>query len=153
MWDLFDLEGFTCATATETTVRARAHVPVWRYRYFGTWPNLELYPGSGTYHGSDLHMVFGGTEDVTGLPDTRPEAATTAYMMYAWASFVNDPVHRLDAVLAWPKFDPQQQSLVLLGYNGSAGGAQFVDPAIYDAPCESNGKIAGGSVAGAQGAF
>ncbi|KAK5139307.1 hypothetical protein LTR04_003702, partial [Oleoguttula sp. CCFEE 6159] len=62
-WDLFNLAGFTCPTATETASRVKHGIPTWRYRYFGDWPNLRLYDGSRAYHGSELEMVFGTAED------------------------------------------------------------------------------------------
>ena len=51
--NLFNLEAFTCSTAIEAAARAAQGVSVWRYRYFGDFANLELYPGSGTYHGAE----------------------------------------------------------------------------------------------------
>jgi len=171
-WTLFDLEGFTCATLLAASARAAAHVPVWRYRYFGTFPNLALYPDSGAYHGSDLHMVFGAAADVTGLSNTKLEDWTSAYMMQAWGAFVRDPRGGLrygDAGggacgrgkrggmgsgqadgegLSWPTFEPDRDTaLVRLAYNGSAR-ASFGDPREFDALCPRNG-----SVAEAQGAF
>jgi carboxylesterase type B len=128
-------------------VRTKAGVPVWRYRYFGEWPNLELYPGSGAYHGADLHMIFGGAEDVTGLPNTQEQIRTMEYMMRAWASFVNDPAQGLTDVMNWPVYDPKGNMLVRLGYKRNAR-ASFVSPNEFDNACPSNG-----SVAEAQGAF
>ena len=149
-WELWDLEGFTCATATEASARARAGVPMYRYRYFGDWDNLRLYPGSGSYHGSDLHMIFGGIEDVIGTagpPNSDRENRTMQYMMLAWATFVRDPANGLERELHWPRYDPQGETLARLGYQ-NAPEPSFVDPDEFDRKCPSNG-----SVAEAQGAF
>lgn len=146
-WLTFDLEGFTCATGVEAASRAAHGVPMWRYRYFGDWPNLRLYPGSGAYHGSDLHMIFGGTLDVTGIPDNIFEYWTTEYMMWAWATFVKNPTSGLSTELFWPLYDPSGNTLVRLGYNLNPGPS-FVSPGIFDNACPTNG-----SVAEAQGAF
>ncbi|KAI9788904.1 MAG: hypothetical protein M1816_006469 [Peltula sp. TS41687] len=105
-WDAFNLEAFTCPSTFEANNRAKQDVPVWLYRYFGDWDNLRLYPNSSTYHGSELNMIFGGSEDVSGLPDSVPERQTKALMMHAWATFVNDPKRGLTK-LGWPKFDPE----------------------------------------------
>ena len=113
-WDTWNLEGFTCATDHATTARANAGVPVYRYRYFAEWPNLVLYPGSGAYHGSDLHMVFGAAEDVTGEPNTIEEIWTTDYTQWAWASFARDPANGLSKTLVWPTYDPKGKRLVSL---------------------------------------
>lgn len=118
-WQLLDLEGFTCATGTEAAARAKAGVPIWRYRYFGDWANLRLYPGSGAYHGVDLHMIFGGIKDIVGpgLPNSVVEEWTMKYssMMRAWAAFVNDPAKGLSEKLYWPQYDPSGDTLVRLG--------------------------------------
>ncbi|KAK5013810.1 hypothetical protein LTR39_003470, partial [Cryomyces antarcticus] len=105
-WDLFNLAGFTCPTGTEAANRARYNVPVWRYRYLGTWPNLQLYPTSGAYHGSELEMVFGTAEDVSGLPNTATENAVSRYTMKAWATFAAAPAHGLSG-LGWPLYEPE----------------------------------------------
>ena len=148
-WQLWDLEGFTCATAVEAAARVKAGVPMYRYRYFGDWPNLRLYPGSGAYHGSDLHMIFGGIEDIIGpgMPNTRYENWTKEYMMWAWASFVRDPADGLAREACWPRYDPAGNTLVRLAF-GNYPGPSFVGPGIYDNLCPKNG-----SVAEAQGAF
>ena len=105
-WDAFNLAGFTCPSGREAAARATNGVPVWRYRYFGDWPNLRLYPGSGADHGSDLSLIFGTTLDVSGEPDSPTEAATARYMMNAWASFARDPANGLRA-FGWPVYNPQ----------------------------------------------
>lgn len=146
-WQLYDLEGFTCATASETAARARAGVPVWRYRYFGQWPNLELYNTSGSYHGSDLHMIFGAAQDVTGIDNIFAENQLSKFMMRAWASFVNDPKNGLWDVMGWPTYSPSNNGLISLGGAGLTGA--LYDPSkYYDDGCPANG-----SVAEAQGAF
>ncbi|KAL8804070.1 MAG: hypothetical protein Q9182_002783 [Xanthomendoza sp. 2 TL-2023] len=147
-WDLFSLEGFTCSSAYAAAARADAGVPVWRYRYFGDWKNLELYPGSGAYHGADLHMVFGGIEDIVGqgLPNSQAEVRMMVYMMRAWASFVKDPRRGLERVMGWPKYRSRNESLVRLGYNGDR--ASLVSSGRYDSACPRMGRVAE-----AQGAF
>jgi hypothetical protein len=135
---LFNLEAFTCPTAAETAARAAAHVPVWRYRYFADWPNLRLYPGSGAYHGSEIHMVFGGAQDVSGIPNSKAENELSAYMMMAWAAFADDPKEGLNMRLGWPMYDPEFDTLVRLGYD-EATTASYVKPGVYDAECAALG--------------
>jgi carboxylesterase type B len=84
-------------------------VPVWRYRYFGNFSNLELFPGSGAYHGSDLNMVFGTAQDTSGLPNTSAENATSRYLMHAWATFARDPKRGLVDELGWPTYDSNSE--------------------------------------------
>jgi len=84
--------------------RAKAGVPIWRFRYFGDWDNLRLYPTSGAYHGSDLEMIFGASEDVSGLPESAPEMEMQALMQRTWAVFADDPVKGLEREMGWPVY-------------------------------------------------
>src|ERR1700753_2087043 len=68
----FDM--ITCGPASGAAVRRAAGVPAWRYRWFGEWPNLEIYPGIGAYHSMDCPIVFGATERASSIPDTPEEA-------------------------------------------------------------------------------
>jgi cholinesterase len=111
-------------------------VPVWQYRYFGDWDNTRLYPDSGAYHGSELQMIFGASEDVSGLPTSRDQRKTTRLMQKAWASFAQDPANGLNKKLHWPEFDPDSESLIRLAYENSPK-ADFVKPEVYDSPCST----------------
>lgn len=104
-WDEFNAQDFTCPTAVEAINRAKFGVPMWRFRYFGDWDNLRLYSTSGAYHGSDLEMIFGASEDVSGLPESDAEQLTQAVMMHAWAAFADDSQNGLSRVMGWPKYD------------------------------------------------
>ena len=146
--NLFNLEAFTCATAAETAARSEHNVPVWRYRYFGDWPNLRLYPNSSAYHGSEIGLVFGTAEDISGLPNTAAENELSAYMMKAWATFADDPRKGLSRCLGWPVYDPAKTTLVRLGYE-DATNASFVNPIVYDAQCAA----LGGTKSDSEGAF
>jgi cholinesterase len=92
-------------------------------------------------------MIFGGAEDVTGLPNTKKENKHMEYQMRAWGAFVNDPESGLSDVMGWPEYGSEKKSLVRLAYEGRAG-ADFVRPDVYDRECPANR-----SVAEAQGAF
>lgn len=157
-WDKFNLEDFTCPTALESANRVKFRVPMWRFRYFGDWNNLRLYPTSGAYHGSDLEMIFGASKDVSGLPASKPERRLQAVMMHAWAVFADKPKAGLSKKLGWPKYDPAStliqafqscespwrgtcllppgKSLIRLGYHNNPVPS-FVRPEKYDAPCKA----------------
>ena len=146
--NLFNLEAFTCPTGAATAARAAHDVPVWRYRYFGDWPNLRLYPNSSAYHGSEIGMVYGTAPDITGIPNTPAEEAVSAYMMRAWATFADDPEKGLSERLGWPRYDPAKTTLVGLAYQDQTN-ASFVSPGTYDAPCAA----LGGDQSASEGAF
>lgn len=132
-WDDFILAGFTCPTGTEFGNRAKHSVPSWRYRYFGDWDNLRLYPDSRAYHGTDITMIFGTAEDVSGVPNSPAENEVSRYMMRAWAAFARDPSQGLSEI-GWPEYSPDKPTLARLAYNNQTAPS-FVDPSMYDAEC------------------
>ncbi|KAL9620782.1 MAG: hypothetical protein Q9160_004682 [Pyrenula sp. 1 TL-2023] len=132
----FLLESFTCPNAHVARNRLAAHhhqkntpPSVWLYRYFGTWPNTRLFPTSGAYHGTDLHMTFGASADVSGLPTTEAQRQTTALMRRAWAAFCADPVNGLVERVGWPRFEPGGKSLVRVAV-GDRPEVDFVEPGV-----------------------
>ena len=128
------LQKLTCANALQSTSRIANGVPSWRVRYFGDFSNTRLYPGSGTYHGLDGHMIFGASKDVTGLPLSAAEARLVALMQRALSAFAHDPHSGLEAVMSWPQFNESRKSLVLLGVE-NAPEARLVFPRAYNAAC------------------
>ncbi|KAF2196976.1 cholinesterase precursor [Delitschia confertaspora ATCC 74209] len=143
-WDLFVERGFTCPNKYSTKARVDAGVPTWRYRYHGDWDNLRLYDseaglgsrGSGAYHGSELGMVFGTAQDISGQQNIAEEEATSRYMMGAWAAFARDSRKGLTEY-GWPAYSEDTDSLVRLGYNNKAA-LNVVSPTVYDKACPQN---------------
>ncbi|KAI1854333.1 hypothetical protein JX265_012502 [Neoarthrinium moseri] len=140
-WDLYNQRAFTCPTGSSAQYRVARGVPTWRYRYHGDWDNLRLYNstaglgarGSGAYHGSDVEMVFGTGQDVSGVPNSADEDAVSVYMMGAWAAFARDPVQGL-AEYGWPSYETSRETLVELALENNLQPV-FVDPQVYDAAC------------------
>jgi len=123
--------------STESDNRAAAHsVPTWRFRYFADWSNLRLHtnPSSGAYHGSDLEMVLGVSQDDSDLPESGPEMHLQAYMMRAWAAFADNPVNGLTKEIGWPTYNSGEATLIRLGFINSPC-ANFALPSTYDSPC------------------
>ena len=84
-------------------------VPVWQSRYFGEWDNQRLYNGSGAYHGSEIPMLFGSGEEVTGISNSDAQERYSRYMGAAWAAFSRDPHRGLEEV-GWPAFNTSGKS-------------------------------------------
>ncbi|KAK8050948.1 hypothetical protein PG993_002333 [Apiospora rasikravindrae] len=116
--DEFMLKSFTCPNHAQALVRRAVGVPVWQYRYFGDWDNTRLYPTSDAYHGVDMHMIFGNSEAVTGLPPSEAQEQTVAFMQHLWARFAADPVNGLSRA-GWPRFAPGLESLARFVYGNS----------------------------------
>ncbi|KAL7931822.1 Alpha/Beta hydrolase protein [Trichoderma chlorosporum] len=135
----FILEAFTCPVTFQASARRNHGVPAWAFRYMADWDNTRLYSmngsTSGAYHMVDLHMIFGASEDVTGLPTTAEQRNLTNIMQIAWASFADDPVKGLTG-LGWPQFDQGEDSYILLG-NDNLPSAQFVAPSDWNSPCST----------------
>lgn len=132
---LFLLESFTCPISYQAEARSRNGVSAWAYRYMADWDNTRLFPTSGAYHGVDLHMIFGASEDVSGIAPTQDQKELTKIMQHAWFSFSDDPQSGLSR-LGWPEFDPNTESLILLGKD-TQPRVDFVKPSTYDAPCST----------------
>lgn len=52
---------------------------------------MRLYPNSSAYHGSDMHALFGNSEEVSGLSEEDAQTELTRVVMDAWAAFARDP--------------------------------------------------------------
>ncbi|KAK8869028.1 Para-nitrobenzyl esterase [Apiospora arundinis] len=131
--DEFLLTSFTCPNHLQALNRRAAGVPVWQYRYFGDWDNTRLYPTSGAYHGTDLHMLFGNSEPVSGLPQAESQEKTVALVQHLWARFAADPVNGLSEA-GWPRFEPGTDSLAQFAYENSPEW-NFVKPETFAATC------------------
>jgi hypothetical protein len=108
--------GFTCPAGIVARSRRDAGVKVWRYRYFGEWPNSMIAPKAGAWHGSEIAMIFGNTELVGSLKDTPEQKQLSRVMMKAWAEFAKNPEYGLSSI-GWPVYEQKQRTLVRLGYN------------------------------------
>jgi cholinesterase len=129
----FLLESFTCPVSHQARSRRAHGVPAWAYRYMADWNNTRLYPTSGAYHGVDLHMIFGASADVSGLPTTADQRSLTKLMQHAWFLFSSNPSSGLKSI-GWPQFDQKTASLIVLGQNNTPK-AQFVHPSVFNSPC------------------
>ncbi|KAF2708538.1 carboxylesteras-like protein [Pleomassaria siparia CBS 279.74] len=131
----FLLESFVCPVSYEARSRVAAKVPTWVYRYFGDWDNTRLYPTSGAYHGTELDMILGISQDVSGLPASRAQNDTWRLFQRAVAAFVDDPESGLTR-FGWPQFNPDTESWIEIAV-GNKANATFAKPEKYDAPCST----------------
>ena len=132
----FLLSTFTCPVSYQAKARKQHGVAAYIYRYFGNWDNTRLFPTSGAYHGVDLHMIFGASEEVSGISTSDEQRTLTRLMQKAWYAFANDPQDGLSKHLGWPRYGEEEKSLVLLGVNNTAT-ARFVNSKDYDGGCEA----------------
>lgn len=131
----FLLESFVCPHSYEARQRTLAKVPTWVYRYFGDWDNTRLYPTSGAYHGTELHMILGAAEDASGLPSSDAQKATSRLFQQAVAAFAENPRNGLNK-FGWPQFDPFAESWAEIAQDNEAK-ITFAVPRYYDATCSN----------------
>jgi cholinesterase len=135
---------FSCPSGTAAQARTNAGVKAYRYLYAGEYPNQEIAPKAGAWHGSEIGMVFGSVEhqqqffgDMIGekisYPSTEAQKGLEKKMMGAWAAFAKDPENALSK-LGWPTYDEKKASIIQLGAPNSAN-ISFVDPAVVDKNC------------------
>lgn len=140
-WTLFEEQTFTCPLAADAQGRADLGLTSYRARYMADWDSLRLFYQSdppftsSAYHGSDINMVVGNTERVSGIAPSDEELKLTRTMQEAWAAFAADPADGLTSVKGWPKYQADSETLILLGYNNTSA-VEFVDPVVYDFACK-----------------
>ncbi|KAH7182154.1 hypothetical protein DER46DRAFT_568735 [Fusarium sp. MPI-SDFR-AT-0072] len=71
----------------------------------GLADNLELYPGSGAWHGSERAIIFETAKsNITGIANTQKEEQLSQLFMQAVGAFVRDPKEGLTKELEWPRY-------------------------------------------------
>lgn len=94
--EIFTLAEFQCGQALWANETAAQGVPTWRYYYNASFPNTEIFTGSGVYHSSEIVQVFqtyaGGpvnanTPTQLGLQNTQrfataQQGALSEYMVH-----------------------------------------------------------------------
>lgn len=140
-WTQFEQETFTCPVGYEAAGRAKLNITSYRMRYMADWENLRLFYqadppyDSGAYHGADINMIIGNSEEVSsGILPEGEEVMLTGVMQKAWAAFARDPADGLTEEMGWPKYKDDEETLILLGQN-TTSEVKFVNPEVYDYVC------------------
>jgi cholinesterase len=93
-----------CGPGPAAAARRAQGVNAWRYVYAGEYPNQDIgFPGS--YHGSEIGLVFGSTEFNSRRPDVPEEVELSRRVRRVWTEFAKDPVNGL-VKLNLPLYDP-----------------------------------------------
>ncbi|KAF2739208.1 alpha/beta-hydrolase [Polyplosphaeria fusca] len=137
-WHTYNLDLFFCPVARRAAVSSSHNLPVWRYRYFGDFPNLRVSADleMGSSHGAELFVLFDNMPAGVGIPASTDEQVEFGrYMRRAWAAFARDPQGGLEREMRWPRYRPEEATLVRLGL-GNRVGLNLGVPEDYDGECD-----------------
>lgn len=142
--DLTNTE-FACPAGARANVSASHGLPIWRYRWFGNFPNTRLYtnPDSGAWHCSEIPFIWNTLPAGPGIPpDTEAEISIRKYIQGAWAAFAKSPTDGLTKYRGgWPQFSPFEPTLIRLAYD-NVTGTNVALPDMYDKMCLTTYPIA-----------
>ncbi|KAM0806934.1 putative Carboxylesterase [Seiridium cardinale] len=136
IYDAQEIDNWVCPTAQRAQYAIQNGDPIWRYRYFGAFPNTILSddPPSGAYHTAELPILF-GTVTQTVHTNTDAENDISSYMRGAWAAFAKDPEKGLLSYGGgWPQYSPDQNTLIRLAYSNQTG-PNLDGGNAYDSDC------------------
>ncbi|KAG6107391.1 hypothetical protein E4U14_004173 [Claviceps sp. LM454 group G7] len=103
--------GFQCGAAVVADDSRAVGIPAWRYVYNASFPNTEIFPGSGAYHSAEIKTLF-GTYPREGATPFQQELHIA--MQTAWADFAKNPVNG-------PGWASAPDALAILGSGASPG--------------------------------
>ncbi|KAK6069852.1 chlorogenic acid esterase precursor [Seiridium cupressi] len=104
------MQYFFCPTYKSANNRVAAGAPVFRYEYSGNFSNISPKPWMGTWHNSELPLLFGTHSNYRG-PSTALENATSIAMQDAWLSLVSGG-EAATLGQGWPLYNVNSGSLM-----------------------------------------
>lgn len=79
---------YHCTSATIANDSSSVDIPTWRYFFNATFPNTEIFNGSGAYHTAEIGLVWGTFTNETATPFQREISQA---MQTTWADFAKEP--------------------------------------------------------------
>lgn len=132
-----DINRGVCPTYNTTVWRNQNDIPVFRFQYAGTYPNLNVYKWLGAYHASDLPIVFGTYHDLDLIANTTDFEiqVSQTYQDYVM-TFALDPYNGPQKIGWQPMVttEPNGGDLVRFGAGGIV--VQHVDGVEVDGVCQ-----------------
>ena len=135
-WVNFSNSEFACPVGVRANVSVCHGLPIWRYRWFGNFPNTRLItnPDSGAWLISEVPFIWNTLPAGPGIPpDTAEEISIRKYTQGAWAAFAKSPTDGLTKY-GWPQFSPFEPTLIRLAYQ-NVTGTNLALSGIYDEVC------------------
>jgi len=121
--------GFGCPANDAAQYRVSHNVPVWRYRYYGSFTGL------GAGHAAELPVLFGTVLLLRPEGVTPREVAFIQYFQSVWTAFAVAPSTGLsDTPINLPQYDPSKTTLIRLDFEQEVE-ASLGDPYEDDYIC------------------
>ncbi|CCF42760.1 carboxylesterase [Colletotrichum higginsianum] len=141
-WTRLNLVSFNCPAARRAARAASAGHPIWRYRYFGAFPNLAITtkPPSGAWHASELLALF-DTWPQSPIANTPQQTAVGRYLRGAWATFARNPTSGLsdyDCPGTWATYQADNATLNRISFANQAA-TDIALSNVYDRDCSASG--------------
>lgn len=130
---------FQCPLAAFTNLLVDSNYAAWRYFYNATFPNLNIFPGSGVYHYSEVPIVFGTFPTPNA---THTERELSAYMQKTWADFAKDP----HAGAGWAGLGDVKRDMEVIGNGRNDSTRHMASREQIDAVCQIYSYIMNGPV-------
>lgn len=93
---------WVCTAYNDAKMRASLGLETYRYEYAGNFSNIDPVSWLGSFHSSDLYMIFGTyMTDAGEISDL--EVATSETMQDYFLAFLKDAT----ASVGWPAFDAE----------------------------------------------
>lgn len=133
-----DIE-FVCSTFNSTVYRngMGADVPVFRFQYASTFPNLNQYKWLGAYHASDIPIFFGTYHLLDHVAETTKfEIDVSQSIQDHVLAFIEDPYHGPQKTMGWEPMaasDPKGGYLLRFGADGKV--SQHIEGVEVDGVC------------------
>jgi len=128
---------FVCPTELTTGAFVQSGMlNVFRYIYGAVFADLQLFPGAGAWHSSEIPEIFGTFNATTA---TASEKTLSQTMQTIWANFIKNPL--APPAPNWPKYTPSNDTntLAKLAYVGNVELGNVVQPSpsgLDDGPCD-----------------
>lgn len=129
--DYITLSAFLCPTVQTTHDRFAANTTTFRYLYGGNFSNIAPRWWEGSFHQSDLPLVF-GTHGIARGNSTALEVGVSEKMQDFWLAFAEDPLEGLPK-RGWERYEPSGEA-VLFGWEGRV--LQGIGETNLEKPCD-----------------
>ncbi|KAJ7785818.1 Alpha/Beta hydrolase protein [Mycena metata] len=128
---------FLCPAQLWTSAAVSAGIKdIYRYTYGAVFADLQLFPGAGAWHSSEIQEIFGTFNSTTATP---AEATLSHTMQTLIANFIKNPA--APPAPNWPRYVPgrKAKTLAKLAYEGNVAlgdVVQVTESDEVDGPCQ-----------------